>query len=46
MREECLETLVVMTGEIVYRETTETGTDTTQTILVYVRKIVGSIINS
>jgi hypothetical protein len=46
VREECLETLVVMTGEIVYRETTETGTDTAQTILVYVRKIVGSIINS
>ena len=36
---------IVMTSEIVYRETTEAGTYTAQTILVYVRQILGSIVD-
>ena len=43
--EECLETLVVMTGKIIYRETTKAGTYTAQTILIYLWKIVGCIVD-
>ena len=43
--EECLETLVVMTCKIIYRETTKAGTYTAQTILIYVWKIVGCIVD-
>ena len=42
---ECLETLVVMACKIVYRETSETCTYTSQAVLVYIRQVVGGIVD-
>ena len=45
VRDESFKTFVVMPGEIVDAEPTETGPDTTQSIFVDKRQIIGSIVH-
>ncbi|CCX70058.1 unknown [Prevotella sp. CAG:255] len=45
MSDKTLETLVVMSGKIIYAEASEACTNSTETILVYEREILACIIN-
>ena len=44
--DKALEALVVMAGQIVNREAAKAGTYGTHVVLIYVRKVLGSIIDS